>query len=104
MALEDLEGKRVSLKGSGGICRIFEWLEAFVQKNICSCIVWKFFWDFWWILVVIGVVGPVVARMRGAAALCWHAARCPLGSPVLTDGGRGGRGRQGGASERLTRA
>jgi hypothetical protein len=46
MTLEDLEGKRAFLEGYGGICGIFERLEALVRKNRGSCDVWEFFGDF----------------------------------------------------------
>jgi hypothetical protein len=46
MALEGLEAKQSFHKVLGGICRIFEWLEALVQKNRVSCEVWDFFRGF----------------------------------------------------------
>jgi hypothetical protein len=46
MALEDLEGKWSFSECFGGICGMFEWLEALVRKNKGSCIVWEFLVDF----------------------------------------------------------
>jgi hypothetical protein len=56
MALEALEGKIVFLEGYGGICAIFEWLEALARTNRGSCEDWKIFRDFWWIFGVFEVV------------------------------------------------
>jgi hypothetical protein len=56
MTLEALEGKMVFSEGSGGICGIFEWLEALAQKNRGSCEVCNFLGDFWWIFGMFGVV------------------------------------------------
>jgi hypothetical protein len=49
-------GQMVFLVGSGGICGIFEWLEALMRKNRGTCEVWGFFMDFWLIFVVFAVV------------------------------------------------
>jgi hypothetical protein len=50
MALEDFKGKMAFLGGSGGgICGIFEWLEALARKNRGSSEVWEFFEEFSWI-------------------------------------------------------
>jgi hypothetical protein len=35
--------------GGGGICGIFEWLEALARKNRGSSEVWEFFEEFSWI-------------------------------------------------------